>query len=138
DFVARLRLRERWRDAQQPEPVRDPLRPYAQRTFDHLARVSDLFEMTDTTRIGLPMEMRHPFYDLRFISFCQSLPVVPWCIRKEILRRWLKGRVPEEVRRRPKTPLAGYPHMAAPVRADAIRPGPCTPCEQAAAYLDGG
>jgi asparagine synthase (glutamine-hydrolysing) len=137
-FVTRMRLRERWADAMRAPPPFDPLRPYARLTFDRLARISTFFEAVDASRTGVPLEMRHPFFDLRVVGFCLSLPTVPWCIRKEILRRWLRGRVPEAVRRRPKTPLGGFPHLTAPRRAGAFEPAVFAPCAEAAAYLDRG
>ena len=138
DFESRLRLRERWADAAQPAQGPDPLRPAALRVLRRLHGIDDFFDAVDASPLRLPVEMRHPLFDLRVIRFCLSLPPVPWCIDKQILRRWLRGRVPEAVRLRPKTPLRGFPHLSAPARPGAIRPGPYTPCDAAAAYLDRG
>ena len=97
--------------------------------------------------VAAPAEDTHAFaftgttseyFRIWVVSLALSLPPVPWCIDKEILRRWLRGRVPEAVRRRPKTPLGGYPHLCAPQRPGCFRPGPFAPCERAAAYLDRG
>ena len=138
-FAARHRLRERWRAAHaaQPRPP-DRLRPYAHGVFAYLAQASSFFETSDPGRTGVPIEMRHPMMDLRVVRFCLSLPPVPWCVRKEILRRWLRGRVPEEVRLRAKTPLAGYPHVAvlALGRSASVASPRLSP--DAAAFIDQG
>lgn len=138
DFASRLRLRERWEDEVRAGTRHDPLRPYAHRTFDRLARLATFFEATEPVRTGCLVEMRHPFFDLRLVEFCLSLPTVPWCIRKEILRRWLRGRVPEAVRTRPKTPLDGYQHLLAPSRPGPHGRGPFEPCAEAAQFVDRG
>jgi asparagine synthase (glutamine-hydrolysing) len=138
DFESRLRLRERWSDAAQPAHGPDPLRPAALGVLRGVHGMADFFEDVDSSRLRLPIEMRHPLFDLRVVQFCLSLPPVPWCLDKQILRRWLRGRVPEAVRLRAKTPLRGFPHLSAPARPGSIRPGPYTPCDAAAAYLDRG
>jgi asparagine synthase (glutamine-hydrolysing) len=138
DFATRLRLRERWDDEMHAAIAGDALRPYAHLTFHRLAQLSNFFEATEPARTGCLVEMRHPFFDLRVVEFCLSLPTVPWCIRKEILRRWLRGRVPEAVRTRPKTPLAGFPHLLAPPRPGRHGRGRFEPCEEASQYVDRG
>ena len=49
------------------------------------------------------------FFDLRLMTFLLSLPAVPWCVDKKLLRIAMKGRLPGQVCDRPKAPLAGYP-----------------------------
>ena len=58
---------------------------------------------------------RHPFLDLRVVNFLLALPPFPLYMEKKLLREVLAGRVPENVRTRKKTPLAGNPleHYAA-------------------------
>lgn len=137
DFATRLRLRERWESEVSRARPRDPIRPTAHRTLDYIARLGNFFEATEAARTGVQLEMRHPFFDLRVIEFCLSLPTVPWCIRKEILRRWLRGTVDEAVRTRPKTPLGGFPHLAAP-GAQAVRRGRVSFCKDADRFIDRG
>ncbi len=136
-FERRLRLRERWQEGIAARKT-DPLRPFAHRTFDFITRLASFFEAVDPSRTGVALEMRHPFFDVRMIGLCLALPTVPWCIRKEILRRWLRGRVPEAVRTRAKTPLAGYPHLVAPMRRDTPGSGPFEPSDEAARFVDRG
>ena len=137
DFAARMRLHERWRDALHAPSRPDAIRPTAHRTLEFIARLGNFFEATEAARTGLALEMRHPFFDVRVIRFCLSLPPVPWCIRKEILRRWLRGRVDEAVRTRPKTPLGGFPHVTAPDPLALRREAPAL-CEEAARFIDRG
>lgn len=135
-FARRLRLRERWEDDR--ATTADPLRPRAHLRLDYLARLATFFEPLAADRTGTILELRHPFFDLRVVTFCLSIPPVPWCIRKEVLRRWLRGRVPEAVRLRPKAPLPGYPHLTAPARPDSVTRSAFTPCAEAAAFVDRG
>jgi len=55
------------------------------------------------------VETRHPFFDIRLVTFLLSLPTVPWCIGKQIIREAMAGILPPEIIRRRKTPLAGNP-----------------------------
>jgi asparagine synthase (glutamine-hydrolysing) len=68
-----------------------------------------LFESLDPGVTGQTVEIRHPFFDLRLMSFLLALPPVPWCVDKEILRAAMLDRLPKAVRIRPKTPLRGFP-----------------------------
>jgi len=67
------------------------------------------FETYDTAFTGSLVEYRHPLLDLRLVDFCLGLPLRPWCVRKEVLRQATLGLLPEVVRMRPKTALAGWP-----------------------------
>ena len=67
------------------------------------------FESADPNTTGLPVELRYPFFDARLVSFSLSLPSYPWCVNKTILRDAMQGRLPDEIRLRPKTALAGDP-----------------------------
>jgi asparagine synthase (glutamine-hydrolysing) len=64
------------------------------------------FETHDPGATQRPVELRYPFFDVRLVSLALTLPSYPWCVNKEILRRAMRGRLPEEVRLRPKSPLA--------------------------------
>src|ERR1044072_7933089 len=65
-----------------------------------------LFEGYDPGATRLPLEVRHPFIDVRLVDYLLSIPAVPWCAQKHILRRAMKDRLPPAVLHRPKTPLA--------------------------------
>ena len=67
------------------------------------------FESIDPGVTLLPIEHREPFLDLRVLTYLLAIPPMPWCDNKEVLRSAMAGLLPELVRRRPKTPLAGDP-----------------------------
>lgn len=68
--------------------------------------------MLDPGATGIPIEVSHPFFDLRVVQFLIALPALPWCSDKEILRTAARGVLPAAVRLRPKSPLASDPIMA--------------------------
>jgi asparagine synthase (glutamine-hydrolysing) len=59
------------------------------------------------TRVAV--EARYPFLDLRLVSFMLSVPSVPWKHDKELMRTAMRGRLPQEILRRAKAPLAADP-----------------------------
>jgi asparagine synthase (glutamine-hydrolysing) len=108
EFEARLRLKERWREAQSPRAAAHPLRPRAHESLAHLLRHPYFFDQFDAGASRVPLECRHPLLDLRVVALCLSLPPYPWCVRKAILREAMAGELPEAVLRRPKSPLASW------------------------------
>ena len=76
-----------------------------------------LFEGYDPGSTRLPLEVRHPFIDVRLVDYLLSIPVNPWCTNKHILRRAMKDRLPDAVVVRPKTPLASDPALQLTRRA---------------------
>ncbi|MEP7070643.1 MAG: asparagine synthase-related protein, partial [Usitatibacter sp.] len=111
ELERKLRLRERWHDAQAGEVQSDPIRPHARRIFRYLARQSNFFERYDAGVTRMPLEYRHPLLDLRLVEYCLSLPPQPWCVKKWILRAAMRDLLPDKIRLRPKTALAGYSGM---------------------------
>lgn len=112
DLVERHALRARFEDAH-----REPARGGAARSGAHwrarLPMWTILFEQADPLVTGLPIEFRHPYFDLRLLRFLLRLPELPWCVDKTLLRLALRGTLPEEVRTRPKAPLPGFPEYEA-------------------------
>ena len=53
------------------------------------------------------LENRAPMLDVRMLTFLLRLPPVPWCMKKELCRRAMKGALPQSVLSRPKTPFPG-------------------------------
>jgi hypothetical protein len=43
------------------------------------------------------------------VQFMLAVPAIPWCCNKYLLRKAFEGHLPQEVVRRPKTPLARDP-----------------------------
>ena len=60
----------------------------------------------------IPLEVCHPFFDLRLVDFLLALPVLPWCSDKELLREAARGILPDTVRLRRKSPLLADPLIA--------------------------
>ncbi len=113
DFERRLELRQRWRWSvleRRPEESH-PTRPEAYANLWD-GQWASLFERADPGARGVPLEPRHPFFDLRVVELLLAMPPVPWCLDKRLLREAMRDILPEEVRRRPKTPLAGEPRHA--------------------------
>ena len=70
-----------------------------------------LLEGYDPGATRLPLEVRHPFLDVRLVEYILAIPTNPWCVNKHILRCAMKNRLPDAVLNRPKTPLAGDPAL---------------------------
>jgi asparagine synthase (glutamine-hydrolysing) len=67
------------------------------------------FETYDPGAIGQPVEMRYPFFDVRLAGVALRLASFPFCVNKQVLRRAMRGRLPDAIIQRPKTPLAVQP-----------------------------
>jgi asparagine synthase (glutamine-hydrolysing) len=107
-FVERSGLRERWeaawhRMANSTDPDQR-LREWA------LSQVFSSYES-----LNLPLLVRHPFFDLRLVTFLLGVPNF-MKFDKRILRAAMHVKLPEEVRGRPKTPAVGDPVRAALTR----------------------
>jgi len=66
-----------------------------------------LFSLDDPSASGAPLSVLLPLLDARLFEYAFAIPPIPWCQRKQLLRDAMIGRLPDEVLRRPKTPLAG-------------------------------
>ena len=108
DLVRRLDLRTRWRQMTAPTSQPPVLRPRAVRILTSPLWLS-FFETYDAGVTGVALDIRHPLADLRVVGYGLAIPAVPWCIRKTILRQAMRGLLPEAIRARSKTPLAGEP-----------------------------
>jgi asparagine synthase (glutamine-hydrolysing) len=108
DFERRWALRERYEQIGR-DPLRVPVpseavRPEAYRLMNAPLWAS-LFEEYDPDCSGGCTEVRHPFFDLRLARYVLSLPALPWCSDKELLRRSMRGILPDPVRLRRKRPV---------------------------------
>lgn len=114
-FAARVDLRERWREWNSETRLDDQTHPGALRALDSKVW-APLFEGYDPGSTRLPLELRHPFIDVRLLRNVFSLPAIPWCVNKHILRCAMNKRLPAAILNRPKTPLASDPtlHLARP------------------------
>jgi len=108
DLSDRLDLEDRWRDfTETRSSSADTLRSVAHKLLEDPLWPS-MFEEFDPGRTGVDTELRHPWFDLRLVTFLLSLPPVPWCVEKMIVRQAMIDRLPASVLNRPKTPLRGY------------------------------
>lgn len=108
DFEARLNLTERFERLNAEQPFVHPRRPEAYQILtSHYW--SDLFESYDPGVTNFPIETRHPLFDVRLVNYLLSLPTLPVCVDKKLMRDATQGLLSDEVRNRRKTPLAGDP-----------------------------
>lgn len=117
DLERRFGLRERWETL-----MCAPNSNRAVRCTAYEAIVDpfwpNLFEGYDPGATGVPVEVRHPFFDLRLVEFLMALPALPWCSDKELLREAARGVLPDVVRLRRKSPLLADPLIALLQQAD--------------------
>lgn len=109
-FLKRLNLAKRWQEVTTKHSNVRGMRPYAIRALNS-PTWAPLFEGYDAGTNGLQLEVRHPMLDVRLVEYLLSIPAIPWCVDKEILRVSMKRKLPEAILKRPKTPLAGFPAL---------------------------
>ncbi len=110
----RLGLAERCRQASQPRTPRHARRPESWRELTS-AFWPYMLEDNDPGVTGVPVEYRHPYFDVRVLSWLLAIPPLPWCDNKEVLRSAMAGLLPEPVRRRPKAPCSAQASLAMPI-----------------------
>jgi asparagine synthase (glutamine-hydrolysing) len=105
DFAARFQRGARAGGVARSAPVH-PVRPAA---YELLVSEdwASTFESYDAGVTGVPVDVRHPFFDVRLVEYLLAIPPMPWCFDKTILRLAMRGVLPEAVRLRPKTVGAG-------------------------------
>ncbi len=104
--MARVGLKERFDELNtEPEPMHDAHpRGYKLITSPFWAH---MFEREDADASLIPVENRHAFFDLRLVAYLLAIPTVRWCVDKRLMRVAMKGILPDTIRLRTKTPLAG-------------------------------
>lgn len=135
EFSARLNLASRWERTNTAPPPVLAVRPVAYQSVV-APDWPVLFESLDPGTTRIPLESRHPFFDLRILRYLLRLPPLPWCSDKELLRRAMRGILPERVRLRRKEPLIGDPVIAALRRGDARWGNLAAPAELLADYVE--
>jgi asparagine synthase (glutamine-hydrolysing) len=108
DLEKRLGLRERWEALTRASTPNTAVRPIAYEAMID-ATWPTLFEGYDSGVTHVPVEVCHPFFDLRLVDFLLALPALPWCSDKELLREAARGILPDAVRLRRKSPLLADP-----------------------------
>jgi asparagine synthase (glutamine-hydrolysing) len=66
-------------------------------------------EQFDPSISGTRLAWRHPYLDLRVLTFLLSVPPIPWARRKRLIREAMREFLPKEVLARDKAPLSGDP-----------------------------
>jgi asparagine synthase (glutamine-hydrolysing) len=109
EFAKRMNLRERWAEVGFARAT--PAHPIVPAAHSSLMgpQWAHSHELQDPGVTRCALEIRHPFLDLRIVDFVLALPPFPWTFQKSLLRAATAGRLPESVRTRPKTLLAGDP-----------------------------
>ncbi len=110
EFAKRNDLATRWNDCRRLNipAVSHASRPKAHASM-YLPQWTNMFEFQDPGVTNCHVEVRYPFLDLRIVNYLLALPAFPWSYQKRLLRNALAGRIPEQVRLRPKTPLSADP-----------------------------
>lgn len=131
EFSSSARLRTRYSDAW--SDMRSGSGTYHQLSRPWLG--AGLFEAYE--RLALPVIVRHPYFDLRLVRLLLSAPN---CLKasKWLLRESMRGRLPESVRTRPKTPLAGDPMRAKLARGQVAVSMNLDECRAISPYVDSG
>jgi len=137
DFAKRVDLAARWaKYSALPKTPAHPVKPKAHASMS-LPQWSRFFELTDPGASHWPVETRYPFLDLRVVNYLLAIPPFPWAFHKRLLRQAMANRLPENICRRPKTPLAKYPVVAMLERqVGAAAPGRTRWAEEIDCYVD--
>ena len=108
NFEERCHLKDRWQEQAQSSGGSNLLR---RRAYESLGSVMwpVLFADYDPEVTGTPVEFRYPFFDIRVVNFLLTLPSLPWCFNKGLLRIATQGQLPEEIRKRLKTQIIEDP-----------------------------
>ncbi len=109
ELIRRAGLRERWEALERDDAAvwrRHSTRPEAY-VKTRSAFWPRCFEEDHAGATGIPLTLRHPFFDERVVEFLLALPPVQWLNDKGILVVAMRGRLPDEVVYRQKTPLVG-------------------------------
>jgi asparagine synthase (glutamine-hydrolysing) len=109
-LVRSLSLDERWKQIDSTAGSGShPVRPIGYGSFLDLPLWLRFFASFDAGVMGVPLEARHPYLDLRVLRFMLAVPALPWCRNKHLIRLAFRGILPNKVLQRPKTPLRGDP-----------------------------
>ncbi|UFH58937.1 asparagine synthetase B family protein [Sulfurovum mangrovi] len=103
EFEKAMELKKIWEETSEWNP--NPLHtrhPNAHNTLTGIDWNTDDIIMESEFTLS---EERDPFLDLRLVEFLFSIPSLPWFFEKHILRQSMAEMLPQEIIRRPKTPL---------------------------------
>ncbi len=105
----RADLRDRWREAWSwRRQAVHPSRPEAASLVQQ-PDWPNAFQSYDAAWTGVEAHVTTPFFDTRVVEFLFSLPPMPHFADKDIVRRAMAGRLPDEIRLKPKRALGADP-----------------------------
>jgi asparagine synthase (glutamine-hydrolysing) len=110
NLVARLDLGARAHGSMDLRRQTRHWRPRAIASFTS-ANWQSYLESHDSAISGTSLDCRHPFLDLRVLTFLLRTPPIPWARRKRLIREAMRGVLPEQVVTRDKAPLVADPCM---------------------------
>ncbi len=124
DLAVGLGLAERGHALRNPSV--EPTHPWRLQTYAMLKRNlwRRLFDSFDPAMYGVAEEVRHPYLDARLLRFFLTLPVIPWCREKALVRRAMSEELPAQVLSRPKTTARADPTLARVTRLGYKYPAP--------------
>jgi asparagine synthase (glutamine-hydrolysing) len=128
-------LRHRWEAKWLTPPAASsvhPMRPVAYASFRDPIWPS-MFDGHDAAWTGAQVEVRHPYLDLRMLRFLLAVPPLPWCKKKYLVRRAMRGVVPKSVVGRSKEGVTWATIME---RALSANTAPLDPVPQLSDYVD--
>jgi asparagine synthase (glutamine-hydrolysing) len=109
---AKYELRRRWLDTYARADAAHPARPLAYRWLTNHS-FPNMCETFAQDRHRARLEFRHPYLDVRVLRFMLSVPAVPWCRDKLLMRKAAAPLLPPECLSRAKTPVRGLPWRTA-------------------------
>ncbi len=130
DFAKRASLAER--EAKTHSSPLHGWRPWAMQSFSSPIW-QRLFEHIDPVVSGSTLDYRHPYLDLEVLTFMLKTPPIPWARRKHLIREAMRGRLPDAILSREKTPLAVDPLA---IVARTMSPPPLSESAALSHYVD--
>ena len=105
-------LRRRWMDVYVRCDNAHPTKPQAYEGLtNHTFPI--MCEQFDPGWHRARLEFRHPYLDVRVLRFMLTVPAVPWCRNKLVMRKAAEPLLPAACVSRPKTPVHGQPWLRA-------------------------
>jgi len=134
-LASKYDLRRRWEGKWLTPPAArsvHPMRPVAYASFLDPIWPS-MFDRHDVAWTGAQVEVRHPYLDLRMLRFLLAVPPLPWCKKKYLMRRAMRGVVPKSVVGRSKEGVTWATIMERTLSANTA---PLNPVPQLSTYVD--
>jgi asparagine synthase (glutamine-hydrolysing) len=106
EFAKRMALEARWKEFSR---LSYPASPHPSRPKAHASLLipewTRMFETGDPGVTHFPVEVAYPFLDLKLVEYLLAIPVFPWTFKKRLERKAMRGKLPDEILRRKKTPV---------------------------------